>query len=63
MRATYFKPCPLCGANLDPGERCNCAQRKEIKAKSTRQQPRMRKSVRAGAFAQRPSVADPRKKG
>ena len=21
----YFHTCPLCGANLDPGERCNCA--------------------------------------
>lgn len=21
----YFHTCPLCGANLDPGERCDCA--------------------------------------
>jgi hypothetical protein len=20
----YFKTCPLCGANNDPGERCDC---------------------------------------
>lgn len=20
----YYKPCPLCGAALDPGERCDC---------------------------------------
>ena len=20
----YFKTCPDCGANLDPGERCDC---------------------------------------
>lgn len=20
----YFHPCPLCGANLDPNEKCNC---------------------------------------
>lgn len=20
----YYKPCPLCGANLDCGERCDC---------------------------------------
>lgn len=22
---SYFHPCPHCGANLDPGERCDCA--------------------------------------
>lgn len=21
----YYKTCPYCGANLDPGERCDCA--------------------------------------
>lgn len=21
---SYFRPCPICGANLDPGERCDC---------------------------------------
>lgn len=21
----YYHTCPLCGANLDPGERCDCA--------------------------------------
>ena len=21
---TYYKPCPECGANLDPGKRCGC---------------------------------------
>lgn len=20
----YYHPCPLCGANLDPGEHCDC---------------------------------------
>ncbi len=23
-RKPYFNTCPCCGANLDPGERCNC---------------------------------------
>ena len=23
----YYKPCPLCGAALDPGERCDCQDR------------------------------------
>lgn len=21
---TYYRPCPRCGANLDPGEKCDC---------------------------------------
>ena len=24
MQMPYYKPCPLCGAALDPGERCDC---------------------------------------
>lgn len=24
----YYNPCPDCGANLDPGERCDCRTRK-----------------------------------
>ena len=24
----YYKPCPLCGAALDPGERCDCRNEK-----------------------------------
>jgi hypothetical protein len=23
-RETYYWTCPFCGANLDPGERCDC---------------------------------------
>lgn len=23
-RNTYYKVCPVCGLNLDPGERCEC---------------------------------------
>jgi len=23
---SYYKPCPDCGANLDPGERCDCKE-------------------------------------
>lgn len=25
---SYYKPCPDCGANLDPGENCDCRQKK-----------------------------------
>ena len=24
--STYYHTCPRCGANLDPGERCDCKQ-------------------------------------
>lgn len=24
MRNTYYWTCPYCGANLDPGEKCDC---------------------------------------
>ena len=30
----YYKPCPLCGAALDPGERCDC-QDKETAPSAT----------------------------
>lgn len=23
-RHTYYHTCPICGANLDPGEKCDC---------------------------------------
>lgn len=26
MRDRYFKTCDKCGANLDPGERCDCEE-------------------------------------
>lgn len=25
----YFNTCPICGANLDPGEQCDCREEKE----------------------------------
>jgi hypothetical protein len=25
----YYTTCPHCGANLDPGERCDCQDRQE----------------------------------
>lgn len=28
MRNKYYKTCDKCGANLDPGERCNCEEEK-----------------------------------
>jgi hypothetical protein len=25
----YYRPCPLCGATLDPGERCDCQDKEK----------------------------------
>ena len=25
----YYRECPLCGANLDPGEKCDCQDAKK----------------------------------
>ena len=25
----FYNPCPLCGSNLDPGEKCECIKREE----------------------------------
>jgi hypothetical protein len=27
----YYKKCPLCGANLDPGEACDCDQKEKAR--------------------------------
>lgn len=29
---SVYKVCPLCGANLDPGERCDCEDEKKAVA-------------------------------
>lgn len=29
----YFRICPRCGCNLDPGERCDCLEVEEAKEK------------------------------
>lgn len=26
----FFNTCPICGANLDPGESCDCQEEREI---------------------------------
>lgn len=27
MKHTYYRTCPMCGSNLDPGEQCDCEQK------------------------------------
>lgn len=41
----YFRDCPLCGAHLDPGERCDCAKEKPLETSGRRET----QAVRAGA--------------
>lgn len=33
----FYKECPLCGANLDPCEKCDCTERKEACTAATEQ--------------------------
>lgn len=30
MKHTYFTICPICGANLGPGEKCTCTAKREL---------------------------------
>ncbi len=43
----YYRVCPRCGANLDPGEPCDCESRKERKA--------IKAVVRGGERRERPA--------
>lgn len=29
----YYRTCQFCGDNLDPGEKCNCRDKEEVKRK------------------------------
>lgn len=33
----FYKECPICGASLDPGEKCDCQERKEACTAATEQ--------------------------
>lgn len=39
----YYRTCPLCGSNLDPGEKCDCesekSKREQFYMESTRMNP------------------------
>lgn len=35
----YYKICPHCGAHLDPGERCDCQDKKREAAPLQRERP------------------------
>ena len=43
----YFTTCPLCGAHLDPCEKCDCLKEKEkLKAKLVSSKLRLKKAER-----------------
>lgn len=35
---SYYRTCPYCGASLDPGERCDCQDKKEAAQGATNTQ-------------------------
>lgn len=42
----YYRTCPLCGSNLDPGESCDCEdEREKAQEQRKRQIRRMHNSV------------------
>ena len=43
----YFEVCPFCGANLDPGERCDCGKDKETLKKIVVNAEKYAKEVKA----------------
>ncbi len=36
----YFNTCPICGANLDPGEHCDCEDAEQAKKKIDKEKVR-----------------------
>jgi len=33
---SYYRECPYCGANLDPGERCDCQDKEQTDEREDR---------------------------
>ena len=44
-----YRTCPICGANLDPGERCDCNEYQNAATRSNSQQIAAQKRSRSGA--------------
>ena len=42
---SYYRTCPICGANLDPGEICDCQDKKEAAQGATNTQDGMVEQV------------------
>lgn len=30
IQMAFYRTCPFCGCNLDPGEQCDCMEEKEV---------------------------------
>ena len=41
----FYKECPICGASLDPGEKCDCTEKKETCTAATEQASKDKKHV------------------
>lgn len=59
----YFRTCPHCGSNLDPGEKCDC-QREKAKAEPIKRKPQRRAAatIKTRASTDRPLVLEARRK-
>lgn len=42
---SYFWTCPYCGANLDPGEHCDCLEQEDISRRYHRHNNKFIKSM------------------
>lgn len=49
----YYRTCPHCGSNLDPGERCDCQDKRKtaLSAANTQSGKAKRKSNELNGFA------------
>lgn len=43
---SYYRECPICGSNLDPGEQCTCVEDRRKEAE------RKQKMYQIGAYGQ-----------
>lgn len=48
----YFRTCPVCGSNLDPGERCDCEYERD-KERTRREEERERNERLAITYRER----------
>jgi len=50
----YYRPCPVCGAALDPGERCDCRNEARENAKIAPKAQHKKRSRPGAATPERP---------
>ena len=47
----YYRTCPECGSNLDPGEQCDCNEEKEFRKEESKRVSRMLKIEESGQMS------------